>query len=100
MTALFADPACKEHHTGSRHPEQPARFDAALGAPEGLDLVPLEPRLATEAEISLCHDRQYIRLVEREVMTGFHELSTGDTIISARSMDAALRAAGGALNAV
>jgi acetoin utilization deacetylase AcuC-like enzyme len=38
--------------------------------------------------------------VEREVMTGFHELSTGDTIISARSLDAALRATGAALNAV
>jgi acetoin utilization deacetylase AcuC-like enzyme len=38
--------------------------------------------------------------VEREVMTGFHELSTGDTIISPRSLDAALRATGGALNAV
>lgn len=33
-------------------------------------------------------------------MSGFHELSTGDTIISTRSLDAALRAAGGALNAV
>jgi len=33
-------------------------------------------------------------------MTGFHELSTGDTIISPRSLDAALRATGGALNAV
>jgi acetoin utilization deacetylase AcuC-like enzyme len=33
-------------------------------------------------------------------VTGFHELSTGDTIISTRSLDAALRAAGGILNAV
>jgi len=38
--------------------------------------------------------------VEREVMTGFHELSTGDTIICPRSLDAALRATGGVLNAV
>jgi acetoin utilization deacetylase AcuC-like enzyme len=100
ITSLAADPACKEHHTGSHHPERPARFDAALDALEGLDLIPLQPRLATEAEVSLCHSLPYIRLVEREVMTGFHELSTGDTIISARSLDAALRATGGALNAV
>lgn len=33
-------------------------------------------------------------------MAGFHELSTGDTIISARSLDAALRATGSVLNAV
>ena len=99
-TALAADPICKEHHTGSRHPERPERFDAALSALEGLDLVPLAPRLASEDELSLCHSLPYIRLVEREVMAGFHELSTGDTIISPRSLDAALRATGGALNAV
>jgi acetoin utilization deacetylase AcuC-like enzyme len=100
MTGLAADPACKEHHTGSRHPEQPARFDAALDALKGLPLLAIEPRVATEDEISLCHKLQYIRLVEREVLSGFRELSTGDTIISARSLDAALRATGAALNAV
>jgi acetoin utilization deacetylase AcuC-like enzyme len=99
-TALAADPICKEHQTGSGHPERPERFDAALGALAGLDLLRLAPRLATEDEIALCHSRPYIRLVEREVTTGFHELSTGDTIISPRSLDAALCATGGALNAV
>jgi acetoin utilization deacetylase AcuC-like enzyme len=33
-------------------------------------------------------------------MTGFHELSTGDAIICPKSLDAALRASGGVLNAV
>jgi len=100
MTALAADPLCKEHRTGSRHPERPERFDAALGALKGLSLLPIEPRIATEDEISLCHGLEYVKLVEREIATGLHELSTGDTIISARSLDAALRAAGAALNAV
>jgi acetoin utilization deacetylase AcuC-like enzyme len=100
MTGLAADPACKEHHTGSRHPERPERFDAALDALEGLPLFAIPPRVATEDEIGLCHGLQYIRLVEREIVTGFHELSTGDTTISARSLDAALRATGAALNAV
>jgi acetoin utilization deacetylase AcuC-like enzyme len=100
MTGLAADPACKEHHTGSHHPERPERFDAALDALEGLPLLAIPPRVATEDEIGLCHGLQYIRLVEREIVTGFHELSTGDTIISARSLDAALRATGAGLNAV
>ena len=100
MTGLAADPACKEHHTGSHHPERPERFEAALAAVEGLALLPIEQRVATEDEISLCHQLPYIRLVETEVMAGYHELSTGDTIISARSLDAALRATGAALNAV
>jgi acetoin utilization deacetylase AcuC-like enzyme len=100
VTGLAADPACKEHQTGSRHPERPERFDAALDALEGLPLLAIEPRVATEDEVALCHAPSYIRLVEREVVTGFHELSTGDTVISARSLDAALRASGAALNAV
>jgi acetoin utilization deacetylase AcuC-like enzyme len=100
MTALLADPSCKEHYTGSRHPERADRFDAALGALDGLDLLRLEPRVAVEDEIVLCHGLPYIRQVEHEIVSGFHELSTGDTIISPRSLDAALRATGGVLNAV
>ena len=100
MTGLLADAACKEHSTGRNHPERPERFDAAVAAVQDLDLTRIEPRVASEDEIALCHSRPYIRLVEREIMTGFHELSTGDTIVSARSLDAALRATGGVLNAV
>jgi acetoin utilization deacetylase AcuC-like enzyme len=100
MTGLAADPLCKEHVTGPQHPEQPARFDAALGALRGLELAPIPPRLASHDEIALCHARQYIQLAEREISDGFHELSTGDTIISPKSLDAAVRAAGGVLNAV
>ena len=100
MTGLAADPVCKEHITGPQHPEQPARFDAAVGALRGLDLVPIPPRLATHDELALCHSRKYIQLAEREIFDGFHELSTGDTTISPKSLDAALRATGQALNAV
>jgi len=100
MTALIADPISKEHTTGRNHPERPERFDAALGALEGLDLSRLPARVATADEIALCHSKAYIRTVEHEVMAGFHDLSTGDTVISARSLDAAVFAAGAALNAV
>ena len=71
-----------------------------MGALQGLDLLQLQSPAATEDELVLCHSLPYIRLVEREVMSGFHELSTGDTIISVRSLDAALHATGGVLNAV
>jgi acetoin utilization deacetylase AcuC-like enzyme len=100
MTGLAADPVCKEHITGPQHPEQPARFDASVGALRGLDLVPIPPRLANHDELALCHSRQYIQLAEREILEGFQELSTGDTVISPKSLDAALRATGQALNAV
>jgi acetoin utilization deacetylase AcuC-like enzyme len=100
MTGLAADPLCKEHLTGPQHPEQPARFDAAVGALRGLELVPIPPRLANHDELALCHARRYIQLAEREIYEGFHELSTGDTVISPKSWDAALRSTGGALNAL
>jgi acetoin utilization deacetylase AcuC-like enzyme len=100
MTGLSADALCKEHFTGAHHPERPERFDAALAAVADLELQAIEPRVAVKDEIALCHDREYIQLVEREVLSGFQELSTGDTIICPRSLDAALRATGGVLNAV
>jgi len=103
-TAWLTDPACKEHQTGSRHPERPERLDAvteALGRAGLADsLVPLSTRLATEDEIAACHARAYIDLVKREVAAGARQLSTGDTAISPRSLEAALRATGGLLNAV
>jgi acetoin utilization deacetylase AcuC-like enzyme len=100
MTGLAADPVCKEHITGPPHPESPARFDAAAGALRDLKLVSIDPRLATHDELALCHARRYIQLAEREIHDGFHELSTGDTVISPKSFDAALRSTGGALNAI
>ena len=100
MTGLAADPICKEHITGPQHPEQPARFDAAVGALRGLDLVAIPPRLANHDELALCHARKYIQLAEREIFDGFHELSTGDTIVSPKSLDAALRSTGQVLNAI
>src|SRR5712675_1882338 len=100
MTGLVADPDCKEHHTGSRHPERPERFDAAVAALQGMDIIPIAARAATVDEIALCHSREYIQLAERETAAGLHELSTGDTIISPRSWDAALHATGGVLSAV
>ena len=56
--------------------------------------------MAKHDELALCHSRQYIQLAEREILEGLHELSTGDTIVSLKSLDAALRSTGGALNAV
>jgi len=100
MTALFADPISKQHHTGPDHPESPARFDFALAALDGLNLLRLPARMASHTELALCHTYRYIETAEREVYDGHGELSTGDTLISARSFDAACTAAGAVMNAV
>ncbi|MGI8991496.1 MAG: histone deacetylase family protein [Bryobacteraceae bacterium] len=98
--AFLADPISKEHITGPGHPEQPARFDAALRGLVGFPLAPVPSRAATEDEIALCHDRRYIDIVKRDVAAGGTELSTGDTTISPRSLEAALHASGTVLNAI
>jgi acetoin utilization deacetylase AcuC-like enzyme len=104
MTALSADPVCREHLTGRRHPERPERFDAVMDALRqtgSLDrMLLLDPRSATEEELLLCHTPAYLRAARHDVEAGYRQLSTGDTDIDARSWDVAMRAAGGALSAV
>jgi acetoin utilization deacetylase AcuC-like enzyme len=60
----------------------------------------LKPRLATKPEILLCHTDAYVRLVAREVAAGAGALSTGDTGICTKSLEVALNAAGGVLQAL
>jgi acetoin utilization deacetylase AcuC-like enzyme len=103
-TALAADPICRGHLAGRQHPERPERFDAVLDGLRSaglLDrLLPLDSRAATEDELLLCHTPQYLRTAQQDVERGRPCLSTGDTDITANSWDAALHAAGSALNAV
>ncbi|MEO8097701.1 MAG: histone deacetylase [Acidobacteriota bacterium] len=105
-TALLADPIYKAHDTGPGHPEQPARYDAVFEALTALapSLTPsptwIPSRQATEDDLALVHTRPYIQLAHREILAGRRELSTGDTTISPGSLDAALAATGGVLNAI
>jgi acetoin utilization deacetylase AcuC-like enzyme len=103
-TALLLDPVYKEHNPGPGHPERPERYDAITHAFEqaGLtkSLARIEKRFATEDEIAACHSHAYIQKVKREIGAGARELSTGDTNVGPRSLDVALEAAGGVMNAV
>lgn len=99
-TAFLADPIAKMHDPGPGHPEQPARWDAAVRGVGDRRLAHAAPRSATEDELTLCHTRSCIGAARRDVESGAHSLSTGDTDINARSFDVALRAAGTCLNAV
>jgi acetoin utilization deacetylase AcuC-like enzyme len=101
---LVFSPAYLEHDPGPGHPERPERLQAILAAlaaeSPGLELPRIEPRPATREEILYCHTESYYGLVRREIAAGMRELSTGDTAVSAGSLDAALLAAGGAMAAV
>jgi len=63
-------------------------------------LCALTPRPAAEEDLRLVHSPDYLRVVERDVAQGEGVLSTGDTDLSARSLEAARLAAGGVLAAV
>jgi acetoin utilization deacetylase AcuC-like enzyme len=99
-TAFLADAIAKEHNPGYGHPEQPARWDAAVRGLGDNKLTEAASRSATEGELALCHTPAYIRIAKRDVASGASQLSTGDTDINARSLDVALSATGTCLNAV
>jgi acetoin utilization deacetylase AcuC-like enzyme len=103
-TGLVTDPALRQHDTGIGHPEQPARQAAVIDRLEFTGLLDvltqIEPRIASEGDVALVHTREYISLVKREIAAHRDQLSTGDTAISPRSLDAALRAVGCVLAAV
>jgi acetoin utilization deacetylase AcuC-like enzyme len=79
-------------------------MDAVVSALEASGAMADAPRIpvraATEDEIALCHDRPYIELVKHEIADGARMLSTGDTQVGPESLEVALKAAGGVLNAV
>jgi len=81
-----------ELHPTAHHPETPRRIEAVLGALDGwTDAVP-----ATDEQVERCHTAEHlarIRAVSEETWLD------GDTPASATSYEAALLAAGGAIQA-
>jgi acetoin utilization deacetylase AcuC-like enzyme len=104
MTGLLLDPIYERHTTGSHHPESPGRYEAVTAALTDAGLVDsmtrVKVRAATEEELAYCHHLEYIRTARRDIESGQRNLSTGDTAVGAHSLEVALRAVGGVLNAV
>jgi acetoin utilization deacetylase AcuC-like enzyme len=103
-TAIVHHPIFKEHDTGPGHPESPSRYRVvmeALKADAGLwsKLKEVEAREAPKGDVQACHTPQLFKQVQRAVSEGIGYLDA-DTIVSMKSMDAALRAAGGACQAI
>lgn len=103
-TGLVIAEAYVEHLTGRGHPEQPGRVTAIVKRLQTDGLLDrartITPRTATDEEILRCHAADYLRIVNEDVTEGLHRLSTGDTPLSARSLEVAQLAAGGLLTAV
>ncbi|HLZ58872.1 MAG TPA: histone deacetylase [Ktedonosporobacter sp.] len=114
-TAFIYDPIFLEHITPSGHPERPQRAEMAYKVLEALGwltrdgLVQLPPRAATVDELATVHEREYIqevvaacqRVAEQEAAGGRKtSFFATDTYVSAKSYEAAIKAAGAPLTAI
>ncbi len=103
-TALVHHPIYERHNTGPGHPEMPERYRVVIDALENngelwnsLDVI--EPEKASQGLVQAAHTKEHFKRVEGAVENGMDRLDT-DTVISMKSFDAALFAAGGAVAAV
>jgi acetoin utilization deacetylase AcuC-like enzyme len=102
-TLLVTHSACLNHLTPPGHPERPDRLRAIAQVLEGerfQNLARVEAPLAATETIGLCHSIEYIEAIkEASPKQGLVRLDP-DTSMSPGSLEAALRAAGGAVHAV
>ena len=103
-TAFITHPEYLRHNMGHLHPESPARLNAIndrLHAAHLFDyLMHYEAPLAHRSQLVRVHDPAYIDAVEAaSPYDGIVELD-GDTAMNPHSLEAAYRAAGGAVMAV
>ena len=94
---LITHPACLEHDTGTFHPECPDRLRTVLRALEDeafLSLIREEAPQATVEELTRVHPADYVKaILDIRPDPGQHLALDADTVMSAGSAEAALRAA-------
>jgi acetoin utilization deacetylase AcuC-like enzyme len=101
MGLYLSHPSSLEHDTGA-HPENPSRLraiEAALDGAEWPGLTRLQAPSATREQLGRVHSPQHIAGIEEFCARGGGMIDI-DTVASERSFEAALHAAGGAVEAV
>jgi len=100
---IVRDPLYLKHSNGPTHPESPQRLEAIDGM---LDRFPAKDRLvdipardATTEELAWVHESRYINRIERTKDSDYTMLDP-DTGATADSYSAAIRAAGGMMEAI
>lgn len=99
-TALITHSDCLRHVTPDGHPECVARLERVLGALDGKDLLREEAPLGQEADILRVHPQSHIDHVRGSAPTSGATPLDPDTWMSPGSLNAALRAVGGAVRGV
>jgi acetoin utilization deacetylase AcuC-like enzyme len=103
-TALVHHPIYAKHDTGPGHPETPRRYEAVMNALRGdekfwSELNEITPEQASKGMIQAAHTPQHFKQVEAAIEGGIARLDA-DTVVSMKSFDVALYAAGGVVSAV
>ena len=99
-TVLITHPDCLGHETPQGHPEQIARLEVLLKALERLPVEVLSAPLAQEADLLSVHPQHYLEALRAASPAHGSAALDADTHLSAGSLKAAYRAAGGVLLAV
>ena len=102
--ALFTHEACLAHNPGAGHPECPARLRSVLAAldhPDFAGLIRNEAPLASAEQLELAHPQEFVQaIMALDPEPGTLIAIDSDTFVGPGSLNAALRAAGGAIAAV
>jgi acetoin utilization deacetylase AcuC-like enzyme len=102
-TLLITHPACLEHLMPLGHPERPDRLRAieqALEDEKFQTLARVQAPAAPFETIALCHPMEYVTAIQEATPDEGMVRLDADTSMSPGSFEAALRAAGGAVEAV
>ena len=102
-TLLLSHPACLNHLTPAGHPERPDRLRAieqVLEDEKFQSLARVEAPLGSIDVIALCHPMEYVEAIREASPTEGLVRLDADTAMSPGSYEAALRAVGGAMQAV
>ena len=103
-TAIVHHPVFEQHDTGPHHPERPERYTTVMNALRAdpalwAEVLEVEAEEARRGYIQACHSPQLVKHVEAAVQEGIGYLDA-DTMVSMHSLEAALRGAGAACQAI
>ena len=103
-TAIVHHPVFEKHDTGSGHPETSERYTVVMDALRSdvylwSNVVEMKAEEARRTDIQSCHSPQHFKRVERAVNDAVGYLDA-DTTVSVHSLEAALRGAGAACQAI
>src|SRR6266436_5706965 len=103
-TAIVHHPVFEKHDTGPGHPETAQRYATVMDALKRdaklwSDIVEIQAAEARRSDIQACHSPQHFKHVEEAVREGTGYLDA-DTMVSMHSLEAAMRGAGAACQAI